>query len=213
MVDSRRCITALGVLAVFAGLASAQGVGNQPLTCATNTTSTPVIRAEGYTELVGDITLVCSGGAIPVAGAAIPQVNITVFLNTAVTSRLLPITGGANVSEALLLIDEPGSGLTPATGPGTPFGPGAPQTVCATPLSGCGENVTTIIATGGTLAGLPIATSSNPGATTAANGFNVFQGVVSGNSVTWFGVPVLPQAPPASAGRSVSPTFAPMRRC
>jgi hypothetical protein len=54
------------------------------------------------------------------SGLAIPQANITVFLNTAVTSRIL---GGQNQSEALLLIDEPG-GIG-----GTPF-------PCPSPL-GC----------------------------------------------------------------------------
>ena len=109
MVDSRRCITALAVLALFAGLASAQTIGGTPLSCAANVSSTPTIRAEGFTETVGDITLVCTGGAPSTPGSVIPAVNITIFLNTAVTSRLLPISGGSNVSEALLLIDEPGS--------------------------------------------------------------------------------------------------------
>ena len=67
----------------------------------------------------------------PIApGSCIPLVNITVFYNATVTSRLLA-TGTTNVpSEALLLIDEPGSGL-----PG--YGPSLPQMLCTTPLTGC----------------------------------------------------------------------------
>jgi len=79
MVDFRRCITALAILALFAGFAVAQTGTVSPLQCSTNVTVTPQLRGEGYTEQTGDITLVCSGGSTPAAGAAIPQVNITVF--------------------------------------------------------------------------------------------------------------------------------------
>jgi len=190
MVDFRRCITALAVLALFAGLAAAQtgGSGQQQLTCSTNVTATPTLRAEGYTEQTGDITITCNGGVAPGAGTIIPQVNITVFLNTAVTSRLLPVSNVSNsISEALLLIDEPGSGL-PAPVPG--FGPAAPQTICPTPLSGCTEYA----ANNGFNTGQIVATNQGTlgnGVTNPTPGYNVFQGVVTGNSVTFFGVPVL----------------------
>jgi len=95
-----------------------------------------------------------------------------------VTSRLLPTSASSAISEALLLIDEPGSGL-PAPVPG--FGPAAPQTLCSTPLQGCTE----FVALNGTT---PVAVGT-PTGTTA--GPNVFQGIVNGNSVTFFGVPVL----------------------
>src|SRR5690242_17607268 len=136
MVSFRRLILALTVVALFAGFASAQiNGGNSSLTCSTNVSVTPTLRAEGYTEQTGDITLTCTGGAALATGSLIPTVNIQIFLNTAVTSRLLPISnvsGTGNVSEALLLIDEPGSGLTP-TVPG--FGPAAPQSVCPAPTN------------------------------------------------------------------------------
>jgi hypothetical protein len=163
MVSFRRCILALTVLALFAGLASAQ---ISTLSCATNVSVTPTLRAEGYTEQTGDITLICSGGVNPATGN-VPQANFQIFLNTAVTSRLLPVSNVSNnISEALLLIDEPGSGL-----------PGAPtvQTLCSTPTTGCTA---------------PIATPTYP---------NVYQGIVSGNSVTFFGVPVL--APGTTSNR------------
>ena len=108
MVDVRRCITALAVLALFAGLAVAQtSGGNQQLVCSTNVTVTPNLRGEGYTEQTGDITLTCTGGVTPAIATQIPQVNITVFYNTAVTSRV-PTSAELDL-EALLLIDEPGS--------------------------------------------------------------------------------------------------------
>jgi len=193
MVDFRRCITALAVLALFVGLAAAQtSGGNTQLTCGTNVTVTPNLRGEGYTEQTGDITLTCTGGVPGANGSAIPAVNITVFYNTAVTSRLLPITASSAVSEALLLIDEPGSGL-PAPVPG--FGPAAPQLVCSTPLQGCTQFVNSANVGGG-VPPIPVAVGT-PGASTP--GPNVFQGVVNGNSVTFFGIPVL--APGTTSSR------------
>jgi len=181
MVDFRRCITAVATLALFAGLASAQvnvGSGGQ-LTCGTNVTNTPQLRGEGFTEMTGDITLTCTGGTQLAQGAAVPQVNITIFYGSTVTSRLFSTSGGVNISEALLLIDEPGSGLGG-------FGAQQAQILCPTPTLGCqatansnGAGLNTALAVG------PIPTAGTPAA-------NVYQGIVSGNSVTFQGVPVLP---------------------
>ena len=184
MVSFRRWILALTVLALFAGLASAQVGGSNQLNCATNVSVTPTLRAEGYTEQTGDITLNCTGGANLAVGSQIPQVNIQIFLNTAVTSRLFSTS--PNISEALMLIDEPGSGLTPIV-PG--FGPAAPQLVCTTPTTGCIEYVSNV-------GGVAVATDTVAGTTP---GKNVFQGIVTGNSVTFFGIPVLA---PVTAGSS-----------
>jgi hypothetical protein len=186
MVSFRRWILALTVLAIFAGLASAQTGVNPQLTCATNVSVTPTLRSEGYTEQTGDVTLSCTGGVSTTAGNPIPQVNIQIFLNTAITSRLLPVSGISNVSEALLLIDEPGSGLTPVV---PLFGPAAGQNICSTPNTGCIEYANYI-------GGVPVAVDT-VGATTP--GRNVFQGIVSGNSVTFFGIPVL--APGTTSSR------------
>jgi len=200
MVDFRRWILALAVLALFAGLASAQG----QLTCATNVSSVPQLRAEGFTELTGDITFTCTGGNPVAIGAAIPTVNITVFLQVAnVTSRLFSTK--PNVSEALLLLDEPGS-PNPVAIAG--FGTAASQTICPTPTTGCVENAATAAITavggiGGLAQGTLVTVATNPGDPTT-HGFNVFQGIVDPDaihpkSVTFFGIPVLP---PATTGFS-----------
>jgi hypothetical protein len=230
MPEFRKLILALAIIALFAGFASAQvGTPSAPVTggngfanCSTtNGAVTPTLRAEGYTELAGDIVIVCTGGAPLALGSVIPTANITIFLNTAVTSRLLQATTVGNASEALLLIDEPGSGLTG-------YGPTVPQTVCATPgvgagNGGCTEWVgqTTIPAGGTTTSGVPVSSSPNTittgtvvvngvtfncsaaspcySATSLNPGANVFQGVVSGNAVTFFGIPVMP---PSTVGDS-----------
>jgi len=215
MVDFRRWITALAVLTLFAGLAAAQVVGSQaPLSCSTNITATPQLRAEGYTETTGDITIQCTGGPNTPVGNTIPAVNITIFLNTQVTSRLL---GSSGQSEALLLIDDPGNPFLPAaTGASLQFGPLATQMLCSSYSSGCTEYVSSVPSGGvptGCTAGtagcvipagtaINVATNTPQGTTASANGYNVFQGVVSGNSVTWFGVPVLA---PGTSG--ISRTF------
>jgi hypothetical protein len=98
MADFRKWILALTLVALFTGAASAQ----TPLTCVANAGVPPLLRAEGLAELVGDVVIACSGGD------GLPQrvVNFDIFLNTNITSDIL--TG--NISEALLLVDEPAPG-------------------------------------------------------------------------------------------------------
>jgi hypothetical protein len=178
------------------------------LTCNTNVTVTPALRGEGYTEQTGDITITCTGGAAvalgtsPATAPMIPLVNFTIFYNTTVTSRLLPVSSpqsSGNTSEALLLIDEPGSGL-----PG--FGPSLNQTLCTTPLTGCSAWAGLPVSPGGVVSASPAA-AAGPGTITGGvyvpsnvPAANVYQGVVSGNSVTFFGVPVMP---PTTTGSRV----------
>jgi len=56
MVDFRRWITAIAVLALFAGLACAQvnssSAGTGSLQCAATVAAPPALRAEGMTELI-----------------------------------------------------------------------------------------------------------------------------------------------------------------
>jgi hypothetical protein len=183
MVDFRRFALAITALALFVGIAGAQTVGvGSPLTCQTNVTVTPQLRGEGFTENTGDLTLSCTGGAAPAQGGAIPLVNITIYYNTTVTSRLLN-AAAANASEALLLIDEPGSGVAG-------FGPTLPQLICGTPLTGC-PSVANYVTFNGVNGPTPAYATTTGGVTTYTQAPNVYQGIVSGNSVTFFGVPAL----------------------
>ena len=63
-----------------------------------------IVRAEGITELVGDLLLQCMGGNPTPRGQQIPVSNFQLTLNTNVTSRLIGSTG---FTDALLLLDEP----------------------------------------------------------------------------------------------------------
>jgi len=168
-MNFRRWITALACLAVFAGLAGAQvNVGSAQaglLQCTATVAVPPQLRAEGLTEQIGDIVLTCTGGSALTVGSTIPTANITVSLATNVTSRLL--SNGA--SEALLLVDEPGSALG---GAGTLL----PQTLCSSATNGAGPGgcSLTVPAVGGSVA------------------TNVFQGTVNANQVVFNGIPILP---------------------
>jgi hypothetical protein len=200
MADFRRWITVLAVMALFVGLASAQvGTSNgsalgTPFQCQVQTTATPNLRAEGYTEQTGDILLSCTGGTPIPLNSPIPTTNITVYYVgvTAVTSRLLSNASGINASEALLLIDEPDNGQPQAQ---LGYGPSLPQIFCNSPaygagLNGCPQQV-------GTYNGIP-GVPVNVGATSTP-GANVFQGIVTGSAVTFEGIPVLP---PVTSGLS-----------
>ena len=112
MADFRKWLYAFAVVALLAGLtvpASAQVPTFQ--TCVGGAVN-PTVRAEGYTELAGDITITCSGGTITTSGNTVPAVTITVSMNTTITSKLTSTAYTPNFNEALLLIDEPGLNAT-----------------------------------------------------------------------------------------------------
>jgi hypothetical protein len=194
-MNFRRCITALALLTLFAGLAAAQNYGSAggAMTCDTVAQVTPTIRAEGITELVGDIVITCQGGNASASGSIpIPQGNIVVSVNQPVTSRLatggIPLGANGTPSEALLLIDEPNSGIA-APVPG--YGPAAPLTLCPSAI-GCVEYPTAVTTANGTyIVATATANPANP-LTTPNPGANVFQGNVSGNLVSFQGIPFLP---------------------
>ena len=167
----KHLLTFMTLVLALAGVPSPAQVGGTGTAfhCRTFFSIPANLRAEGYAERVGDITLNCTGGTPTAISQPIPQANITVVLNTNITSRILSNTG----SEALLLLDEPGSTANPL------------QQLCAS-LSGC-----VVPGTGGV---------GEPFSGTDATRPNIFQGVVSGNSVTFFGIPV---DPPGVAGTRV----------
>ncbi len=88
------------------------GPVSSTMQCSVNSGVPPIVRAEGKTELMSDLIMNCTGGTPTAAGVAVPTVDIRLTLNTSVTSRML----GPGLSEALLLIDEPGSGFS-SSGP------------------------------------------------------------------------------------------------
>jgi hypothetical protein len=160
MPRSSALLSALTCYFLFLGPLTAQN----PVTCVTSVASPLLIRAEGMAERVGDIVLTCTGGTPAAAGAPVPTADVTIFLNTAVTSRLYP----NGWSEALLIVDEPGSGI-----PGT----SNTQLACSDPNGVC------TIAGTGTGVGVYNGSAGRP---------NVFPGRVTRNTVTFPGIPIDP---------------------
>src|SRR5215471_19273138 len=167
-------ISLLGITGLSAQVATLQ--------CSGAAVQTPIARAEGTTEPVSDVILTCSGGTPTPAGQAIPLSNITITLNTNITSRII---GGGGLSEATLMIDEPfphgsgGNNPVPDAKAFTPAAGSPPQILCGGtvfPANGQG-NACPETGTAG-VEGVP----PSPYQTQA----NVFSGVqTNSNSVTW----------------------------
>jgi len=170
IMDFRKLFPAFAVVALAFGAATtanAQQVA--AFSCVGNAGVPPIVRAEGLTELVGDLVLNCTGGTPTAAGNPVPQANVQIFLNTNVTSRLVADPW----SEALLMIDEPTA---------------AAQRYCSV-NGGCA--ITGVGATAGAdgiVDGVDYDETSGTGTVP-----NVFQGRNAGaNSIVWLGVPIDP---------------------
>jgi len=198
MVDFRRMIPVLAVVAFLLGSAVTASAQNQLQCFANGAVSTPA-RSEDITALVGDLIVSCSGGVPTAANALVPTTNIQVFLNTSLTSRLMAVnTGncitGSGCSEALLLLDEPAPGFQfPCIG-------NAPITGTACEAWGNGNGNTAAGYYGAGVVGGSAVCNTVPfvnsvPATTCFPGTNknVFQAIqTTSNSVTFIGIPIDP---------------------
>jgi len=202
MADFRKWLLAFAVVALLSSLAvtaNAQPT-NLPFTCNATQSTPTTIRTEGITEQVGDYVVTCSGGQPAAAGANIAKANISIFLSTTVTSRLL--SGGPNNwTEAILFIDDPHTASNPnraiqlctdavATG-----WDAVTQTCNMTGVGAGMANLTYDPATSETVNGAP---------TTRPNTFlgRINQGAqgnigTNTNSIVWLGIPL---DPPGTAG-------------
>jgi hypothetical protein len=102
MLVFRKWFLALALVTLTVAVASAQPA----LQCVANAGVPPIVRSEGLTELTGDLVLNCTNGnpaGSALGPSTVPQVNVQIFLNTNITSRV----DGDDHSEALLMIDEP----------------------------------------------------------------------------------------------------------
>jgi hypothetical protein len=163
MADFKKYALAAAGVACFLGFTGVAGAQTTSgINCTANAATPLQARAEGITENVGDVVLSCQGGTVTPAGVAVPTVNVTVALNTQVTSRLL----GTSLTDSLLIINDPAPGaqvLCPAT----------INNACSTTVVGTGLG-------GGKLNGQY--TGSVP---------NVYQGILTAaNTLTFFNVPI-----------------------
>jgi hypothetical protein len=172
MADFRRFMIVLAAVALLLGTVSTvnAAVG---MTCQTNAAAPVQARQQGITELMGDLLLNCTGGVATPLGVAVPALNITVTLNTEVTSRLTDSAN--NGSEALLLVDEPQPGFQNVC-----FAGGATVGVTSAPCPMTGQGDTS----GGA--------GHGPSSYLVAPNKNVYQGQWSPNqpgSIVFRGVP------------------------
>ena len=188
MADFRKWLLAFAVAAFALGVSSvpahAAGVITGPsFTCTANAGVPPLVRAEGITELVGDIVLDCIGGTPTAAGTPIPLSNIQISLNTNITSRLY----SNGLSEALLIVDEAfPTSPNPSSQVAVPGAP-SPEVLCPADGLHLGAPPCQVLGTGG---------GTNPYG--AAGAANVFQGVpvntngaiASNAGVAFLGVPI-----------------------
>ena len=166
MADFRRLIYAFALVALLAGFTAPAFAQSPPLECIANAGVPPEIRAEGWTELVGDLTLNCSGGVPTPAGQVVQPVNVLITISTNLTSRLL---SGGLWSEALLIMDEPHSATNPARPILNCGNAGAPDS------GPSGSNVCAIVATSDpskTYDGTPNGYSGTGGVFNSPNAFN-----------------------------------------
>src|SRR5512146_2857552 len=73
MADFRRCFYALALVALLAGFTASASA--QAFQCTNSTGVPPVVRAEGYAELMGDLVLDCTGGIPTPPNQTVPSVN------------------------------------------------------------------------------------------------------------------------------------------
>jgi hypothetical protein len=122
MADFRKWILVLVAIGMMAGIASAQTTG---LACTASAAVPPLLRAEGNTELSGDIILNCTVNGVTNT-PTVATANFAIFYNTNVTSRILDNTT-VPLSESLLFIND-----TPATTDGlTGGGVGSTTPLCS----------------------------------------------------------------------------------
>jgi hypothetical protein len=167
MADFRRWILAFAALVLVLGSVVPASAQTNQVSCSVNAAVTPTLRAEGLTELVGDILLVCQGvpGSAPAApGVPMAQADISVSFPATLSTSMV----GAGL-DAVLVVDDP----TPAN-----------QHVCPTPTNAAG-----CLDFGDGGMGFNL--------TETPTKYNVFQGILGGpagplHSITFLGVPIDP---------------------
>jgi len=202
-MNLRRWIAALAVLALFTAVAGAQVTANQ-VTCTASAATTPNVRAEGYSERVGDVLLTCINGLPLTTGNVADRITLTVTY----TAPIMNQTDGLATpnSDIMLTIDEPNS-LSNAAANELGIGGYGPNAniigVCtvaaqaAANLSATTNQLSTCPAFS-YLAGINPAqyyATSATGLTGGANAINVYQGAISntaGTAVTFSNVPFVP---------------------
>jgi len=113
MADFRKWLYAFAVVALLAGLTVPASAQSSIVSCIVSASNPTVARAEGYAELMGDLTMSCTGGTPTLAGSPVPPINIQIFLSQNVTSKITATLSSGTFLESLLIFDEPNSTSNP----------------------------------------------------------------------------------------------------
>jgi hypothetical protein len=193
MADFRKLLYAFAFAALGAALSAPASAQTTLMTC-TGTANNPVIRAEGFTELSGDVFITCNGGQPTASGQLVPKVNITVFVNAPITSKITDASVSPAFNEALLIVDEAGS-----------VGSGNALLNCGNALAPYSTTTPFTCDIYGTGTGAGVYTGAPAGGGNAARP-NVFQGrqvsTGSGTAIQFIGVPI---DPPGNNGLTGAP--------
>jgi hypothetical protein len=140
MAYFRKWFSVLAVVALMVGFGVTASA--QPVTCNASAGSPPILRAEGYTELAGDILLTCTTGNAQISPTGGYTMSVQLFSTTNITSRLLTTattvgTVANNATEATMLVSYAPAGTSIVTDvapsavctPGTIIGTGSSATV------------------------------------------------------------------------------------
>lgn len=162
------------VLVVAVLLAAGSPLDAQPAPPVCSARAVPVtVRAEGLSELVGEIVISCTGGSVSPAGQPVPLARLSLTLNTSLGNAVVP---GGSQSDAALIVDNPAPGnQVLQDGQQTPN------------LTGVGDGLD----------------YNNPDAAANMGQRvpNVFQGTARGrNALFWIGVPI---DPPGTVGTRI----------
>jgi len=174
MAEFRKYVYALAVVALLAGLTIPASAQTSMVCTATSVPSN--LRAEGMTELAGDVIIDCVGGTPTLAGSPVPQVNITISTSVSETSKITlssaPVITGTpptNFSEAIIIVDQPNT-ITWSNSAATYGGPrnvlncGSPGAPDSNPATGFG--ICQILAPGSPWATYDGTPNGQPGGTT-----------------------------------------------
>ncbi len=113
MANFRKWLYVFAGALLLAGVFSPASAQSTLMQCA-GSANNPLIRAEEFTALAGDVFITCTGGIPTTVTTSIPKATITVFVtNTAITSKLTQTTDNPNWDEALLIMDEAGATASP----------------------------------------------------------------------------------------------------
>lgn len=189
MADFRKALYAFALVVLIVGITVPASAQSTP-TCNVFSPNS-IMRAESYTDLMGDLLIQCTGGTPTANGQAVPAVTLTLFTDAPVTSKITDPTPTSQTAftEALAIVDEPNSSFAFSAAIPAQKSPVLPCGAVAAPYDANSLGVCSIVSTG-------VAGATYNG---SAGHPNVFQGRLlpntGGTGIQFVGMPIDPPGP------------------